>query len=78
MYRSLSKLLQETQATAAKKLGVLENTIADDYSSHPGLTEYLEDMQSSQSFGTEKGSVAHQSSELLTVVGNGAQVVRVL
>ena len=53
MYRSLSKLLQETQASAAKKLGALENAIQDEFAEPAAPAEQAQDGASPQSFGNE-------------------------
>ncbi len=42
MYHSLSKLLHETQATAAIKLGILENAMEEYFPDPEGMTDYAQ------------------------------------
>jgi hypothetical protein len=67
MYRSLSKLLQETQANAAKKLGALENAIDDEYTEQDGLAIHTEENRLSQSFNHERTNSSHPSNEGFTL-----------
>jgi tetrahydromethanopterin S-methyltransferase subunit C len=67
MHRSLSKLLQEMQASAAKKLGVLENAINDEYTEQESLTEQAEDKWPTLSFTNNQMNLLHPSSERLTL-----------
>ncbi len=66
MNRSLSKLLHETQAAAAKKLGVLENTFLEDYPTVDGLTEHLQVLQLSSPYREEGANVPPPSKALPT------------
>lgn len=61
MYRSLSKLLQETQASAAKKLGALENAIQDEFAEQATQAEQAQADSSTQPFGSEGSSTAQAS-----------------
>lgn len=67
MYRSFSKLLQETQAAAAKRLGALENTLAEDYPVTEPMNELLQEFPSLPRFGAEETSAGQTSQEPLTL-----------
>jgi len=67
MYHSLSKLMHETQASAAKKLGALENAINDDNTVQDILLEQEEEKSPSQSYGNEGRNKQHPSSERFTL-----------
>jgi hypothetical protein len=63
MYRSLSKLLQETQASAAKKLGVLENAIQDEFAELTTQAEQAQADSCDQPFGSEGSSTTQAPGE---------------
>ena len=65
MYHSLSKLLHETQAAAAKKLGILENTLAEDCSGQDVFMEHCPDNASPQPFEAGQESAPFESNGML-------------
>ncbi len=65
MYPSLSKLLKEMQASAAKKLGLLENALNDDFAEQERVADQAEAMRSLRSFENDGSNALHPSVELI-------------
>lgn len=67
MYLSLSKLLQEQQATAAKKLGVLENAIEENFQDPDDLADFPPHDPSHQPDGVHEADADARSDEWMTL-----------
>lgn len=67
MYLSLSKLLHEQQATAAKKLGVLENALEENFQDPDDLSDFPPHDPNQQTDGVHGADSAAPSDEWLTL-----------
>lgn len=67
MYRSFSRLLQEAQANAAKKLGFLENALPEEFENPEGMAGHQQDTERPQEYSMAASVKPEPQAELPTL-----------